>query len=172
MVRVGSEVASPVQSTVEIPNREDILVPDCHLLVLLCKDFMVENLEVFSWVGVGSDHFIALLLAELTHELLDDPIGIVIEFLEIVAEVAQDVGLLMQLPQEFVLVAHAVDIRAFGLADWWKNISSVNELLLVSMDGPAKMCGDGSISTAVGGFSLPHPLHLVFLEDMLIRSLH
>lgn len=89
MVGIGGEIASPVESTVIIPNRKDILTARGQLLYLVSSYLSHECHEILSRIAVYCNYSIALLLTELLHSGLYDLVGVVIEFLEIMTKVAE-----------------------------------------------------------------------------------
>lgn len=138
MIGVSSKVAGPVKSTIIIPNRKDIFSSIDNRLHFLPKDLSHERNEVFCWVAIYRDYFIAFLSTELLHYSLDNCIRICVEFLEIMAKVAHDVSTLKDTFQERVLVTHVLNVTLFCLTDILFDVST-DKLVLKTMNRPSYM---------------------------------
>jgi hypothetical protein len=90
VIGVGGEVACPVQSAVIVPDGKDVLASGGYGFDLFSIDFSHECDEVFGGVSIECDNFIAFFHGELFHHILDDCVGVVIKFLEVVAEIPDD----------------------------------------------------------------------------------
>lgn len=94
MVCISGEVPTPIKPTIIIPNRKNILTPSHYWFHLLSEHFSHQCDEVLSGVAVNSDDFVAFLHREFLHHSLDHTVGVLVELLEIVAEVSHYVGTL------------------------------------------------------------------------------
>lgn len=73
MVWIGSVVACPVETTVVVPNRHDVLLAGCNGFGL-AEYLAHEGHEVLGGVAVDCCHFVTLAHGKFLHETLDDVI--------------------------------------------------------------------------------------------------
>ena len=138
MVGVGCEVAGPIQPTVIVPDGEDVGLPELYVLDCI-EDLSHQDLEVLSWVGVHGGHLATRLPRELLHGCLDHRVRVIIEPLEVVAEVSHDVAAFQDILQELVFPPHVLYVHFFLLAQvrTW----ALHELVLEAMDRPPNVSG-------------------------------
>ena len=90
MEGIGCEVTSPIQSTVIVPDREDVFCPGCNLFNL-SKHLAHKDLKVLGWITIDSTDLSTLFFRKLLHEPFHHIVGVIIKSLEIVTEVSHDV---------------------------------------------------------------------------------
>ena len=90
MEGIGCEVTSPIQSTVIVPDREDVFCPGGNFFHL-SKHLAHKDFKVLGWITIDSTNLSTLLLRELIHESFHYIVGVFVELLEIVTEVSHDV---------------------------------------------------------------------------------
>lgn len=171
VVRVCSIIASPIQSTVVIPNRKDIFFSDGNRFFLLAEDLTHESQKIFSGITVDSDDFVAFLGRELFHDGLDNAVRVLVELLEIVPEIPHDMRTAQNSFQELILPSHVVDISLFRRTQIVVD-STTYKLVLKTMNSPSNMSGKGSIILAVSRFRFPNELSFVLQQNMLIGPFH
>ena len=114
MERVCGVVPSPIETTIIVPNWEDIFFSCDNRFNLLAIYLLEDSLKVLSWVGISCNHLVAFLLRELGHNRLDHLVGVVVELLEIVTEVSQDMTTVEYLFEKDVFPFEILDKRLFG----------------------------------------------------------
>jgi hypothetical protein len=160
VVWVCSIVASPIQSTIVIPNRKDIFFSDCNRFFLLAEDFTHESQKILSGIAVDSDDFVAFLGRELFHDGLDNAVRVLVELLEIVSEIPHDMRTVQNSFHELILPSHVVDISLFRRTQIVV-YSTAYKLVLKAMNSPSDMSGKRSIILAIGRFCFPNELSFV-----------
>lgn len=171
MIRICRIVSCPVQSTVIVPNWEDIFLPSGNGLFLLSEDLSHQSHEILGWVPIDSYNLITSLRWKLLHYSLNDTVGIFVEFLEIMAEISHYVRTVEDSLQKLVLSPHVVYVVLFRGAQVLPHSWS-DELILKSMDCPSDVSWQGTIVLTVGWLRLPNKLGLILEKNMLVRTLY
>ena len=171
MVGVSGIVTGPIESAVIVPDGEDILFSDCNGFLFLTKNFSHKGQEILSWITINSDNFVALLRRKLFHDGLNNAVRILVELLEIMAEISHNMGTVENSFQKLILSSHIVDIALFRRTEIVVNTAS-NELIFKPMNGPSDMGGKSTVVLSICGLGFPNKLSLVLEQDMLIRPFH
>lgn len=84
----------------------------------------------------------------MLHKGFNNTEAVLVEFLEIVAEISHDVVLFEKSLQKIILHTHTLDKAIFGLADR-VNIASIDKLLFVAVNGPTDVSWYGTIVSTI-----------------------
>lgn len=138
MVRISREVPTPVQPAVVVPDREDVLATEGWGFYLAAEHLVHQGDEVFAWVAVNTDQLVALLEGEFFHQAFDYGVRVLVEFLEIVAEVSENVRAFQDTLQKAIFVLEVAEILLFGDAHILIDIIA-DKLVFKAMDSPPNM---------------------------------
>ena len=167
MVSISCRVASPIKTAIVIPNRKDILTSCDNWLHLLPEHFAHKRNEVLGWVAVHCHYFIALFKRELLHHRLDDCVGVVIKALEVMAEVAHDMGALEDALEEVVLASEIGHVALVRGTHVFVDVAA-DELVFEAVDGPSYVRWQCAVDLPVARPRPPNELCLVFEENVLV----
>ena len=148
MVGISGKVSSPIEATIIVPDREDVLISSDYRFDITPKYFFHEGDKILCGIAVDSYHSVALLHRKLLHHVLDHTIRVIVEALEVVSKVTHDVVALQDTPKELILVAEVTHVHFFVLAHILVYVPSI-ELVLKPVDRPSNVGRHGSIHAPV-----------------------
>ena len=88
VISISGKVASPIKTTIIVPNWENVCGSGCYWLYFFAKDLTHQSDEILGRITINSCYFVAFFHWKLFHHTLNNWKWVIVELLKVVTKVS------------------------------------------------------------------------------------